>query len=191
MGNQNQLNTLLKTSETKKSHHHHEHFPCLSVACLISHQSARSLWSLWRRIHQSSAQEEHRRACLHQPQVLHTPGCCQAAGLVDTLASEGPFTVFAPTNSAFEKVPADALNALLGDKDALTAVLLRHVVSGSALAAKDIPRGSTAVATAGGEEITVTKDRAVKITSSAGSANVVIFDVRASNGIVHAVDTVF
>merc|ERR1712107_650741 len=77
MGNQNQLNTLLKTSETKKSHHHHEHFPCLSVACLISHQSARSLWSLWRRIHQSSAQEEHRRACLHQPQVLHTPGCCQ------------------------------------------------------------------------------------------------------------------
>jgi len=115
----------------------------------------------------------------------------KAAGLVDTLASEGPFTVFAPTNSAFEKVPADALNALLGDKDALTAVLLRHVVSGSALAAKDIPRGSTAVATAGGEEITVTKDRAVKITSSAGSANVVIFDVRASNGIVHAVDTVF
>ena len=89
------------------------------------------------------------------------------------------------------QVPADALNALLADKDALTAVLLRHVVSGSALAAKDIPRGSTAVATAGGEEITVTKDRAVKITSSAGSANVVIFDVRASNGIVHAVDTVF
>merc|ERR1712211_104030 len=81
----------------------------------------------------------------------------KAAGLVDTLASEGPFTVFAPTNSAFEKVPADALNALLGDKDALTAVLLIHVVSGSALAAKDIPRGSTAVATAGGEEITVTK----------------------------------
>ena len=89
------------------------------------------------------------------------------------------------------QVPADALNALLADKDALTAVLLRHVVSGSALAAKDIPRGSTAVATAGREEITVTKDRAVKITSSAGSANVVIFDVRASNGIVHAVDTVF
>merc|ERR1712227_748764 len=66
----------LKTSETKKSHHH-EHFPCLSVARLISQQSARSLWSLWRRIHQSSAQEEHRRVCLHQPQVLHTPGCSQ------------------------------------------------------------------------------------------------------------------
>merc|ERR1712012_908696 len=103
------------------------------------------------------------------PQLSTLLAAVKAAGLVDTLASEGPLTVFAPTNSAFEKVPADALNALLGDKDALTAVLLRHVVSGSALAAKDIPRGSTAVATAGGEEITVTKDRAVKITSSAGS----------------------
>merc|ERR1712146_711763 len=52
----------------------------------------------------------------------------KAAGLVDTLSGDGPFTVFAPTNDAFAKVPQDALNALLADKDALTAVLLRHVV---------------------------------------------------------------
>merc|ERR1712168_1752378 len=52
----------------------------------------------------------------------------KAAGLVDTLAGEGPFTVFAPPNTAFEKVPADALNGLLADKEALKKVLLRHVV---------------------------------------------------------------
>merc|ERR1712107_359702 len=191
MGNQDQLNTLLKTSETKKSHHHHEHFPCLSVACLISHQSARSLWRYGGGYTRAQPKKNIAELVSTNPKFSTLLAAVKAAGLVDTLASEGPFTVFAPTNSAFEKVPADALNALLGDKDAPTAVLLRHVVSGSALAAKDIPRGSTAVATAGGEEITVTKDRAVKITSSAGSANVVIFDVRASNGIVHAVDTVF
>lgn len=57
----------------------------------------------------------------------------QAAGLVDTLAGEGPFTVFAPTNGAFEKIPQETLQGLLADKDALTAVLLRHVVPGAAL----------------------------------------------------------
>merc|ERR1712168_938654 len=67
----------------------------------------------------------------------------KAAGLVDTLAGEGPFTVFAPTNTAFEKIPADTLNGLLADKDALTAVLLRHVVPGAALAGKDVPPGTT------------------------------------------------
>merc|ERR1712168_1399491 len=82
----------------------------------------------------------------------------KAAGLVDTLAGEGPFTVFAPTNSAFEKVPADALNSLLADKEALTAVLLRHVVPGAALQGKNIPTGDTELETAGGEEITVTRD---------------------------------
>ena len=80
---------------------------------------------------------------------------------------------------------------MLADKEALTAILLRHVVAGSALASKDIPAGSTAVETAGGEEITVTKGKYVSIQSSAGKSNVVIFDVKASNGIVHAVDTVF
>merc|ERR1712106_714858 len=63
----------------------------------------------------------------------------KAAGLVETLSGEGPFTVFAPTNDAFAKIPADALNGLLADKDALTAVLLRHVVPGAALKARDVP----------------------------------------------------
>merc|ERR1712106_813795 len=69
----------------------------------------------------------------------------KAAGLVETLSGEGPFTVFAPTNDAFAKIPTDALNGLLADKDALTAVLLRHVVPGAALKAKDVPHGTTPV----------------------------------------------
>merc|ERR1739838_1206672 len=107
------------------------------------------------------------------------------------LAAEGPFTVFAPTNSAFDKVPADALNALLADKEKLKSVLLRHVVTGSALQGKNIPPGTTNLKTAGGEEIGVTRDKFIQIKSSAGQAYVVLFDVLASNGVVHAVDTVF
>merc|ERR1712153_277228 len=115
----------------------------------------------------------------------------KAADLVETLSGEGPFTVFAPTNSAFEKVPADALSGLLADKEALTAVLLRHVVPGAALQGKNIPPGATKLETAGGEEITVTRDNYIHITSSAGTADVVLFDVIASNGVVHAVNSVF
>merc|ERR1712092_43006 len=125
------------------------------------------------------------------PQLSTLLAAVKAAGLVDTLSGAGPFTVFAPTNDAFAKVPQDALSALLADKDALTAVLLRHVVP-SAIKAKDVPMGSTTLGTAGGEEIVVTNGAGgVSIESSAGSANVIIFDVLASNGVVHAVDTVF
>merc|ERR1711872_329656 len=125
------------------------------------------------------------------PQLSTLLAAVKAAGLVDTLASAGPFTVFAPTNEAFAKVPKDALNSLLADKDALTAVLLRHVVPGAALTAQDVPVGSTDVKTAGGEEITVTRDNYIKVKSSAGGAGVVAFDVLATNGVVHLVDTVF
>merc|ERR1712123_456332 len=89
----------------------------------------------------------------------------KAAGLVETLSGEGPFTVFAPTNDAFAKIPTDAL----------TAVLLRHVVSGAALKAKDVPHGTTPVKTAGGEEIEVTRNRYINIKSSAGEAGVIAF----------------
>merc|ERR1712106_1267097 len=116
-----------------------------------------------------------------------------AAGLVETLSGEGPFTVFAPTNDAFAKIPADALNGLLADKDALTAVLLRHVVPGAAPKARDVPEGTTAVATAGGEEIDVTRvpHTSIGIKSSAGEAGVIGFDIIATNGVVHLVDSVF
>ena len=125
------------------------------------------------------------------PQLSTLLAAVKAAGLVDTLAGDGPFTVFAPTNAAFAKVPKDALNSLLADKEALTAVLLRHVVPSAALTAQDVPVGSTDVKTAGGEEITVTRNKYIKVKSSAGEAGVVAFDVLATNGVVHLVDTVF
>merc|ERR1711997_763700 len=97
----------------------------------------------------------------------------QAAGLVDTLNGKGPFTVFAPTNDAFAKIPADALANLLKPEnvDQLQAVLLRHVLP-TVIKAGDIPAGSTTVKTA-------------------GPANVIATDVITSNGVVHIVDTVF
>merc|ERR1711972_149654 len=125
------------------------------------------------------------------PQLSTLLAAVKAAGLVDTLAGDGPFTVFAPTNAAFAKVPKDALNSLLADKEALTAVLLRHVVPSAALTAQDVPVGSTDLKTAGGEKITVTRDKYIKVKSSAGEAGVVAFDVLATNGVVHLVDTVF
>merc|ERR1712115_502975 len=125
------------------------------------------------------------------PQLSTLLAAVKAAGLVDTLAGEGPFTVFAPTNDAFAKIPEETLNGLLADKDALTAVLLRHVVPGAALKARDVPKGTTTVKTAGGEEIDVTRGRYITVKSSAGEAGVIAFDVLATNGVVHLVNSVF
>merc|ERR1712079_828142 len=110
------------------------------------------------------------------PQLSTLLAAVKAAGLVDTLAGEGPFTVFAPSNKAFAKIPKETLNGLLADKEALTAVLLRHVVPGAALKALEVPEGTTPLTTAGGEEIEVTRDRYISIKSSAGEAGVVAFD---------------
>jgi len=115
----------------------------------------------------------------------------KAAGLVETLSGPGTFTVFAPTNDAFSKVPSDALNGLLADKDALTAVLLRHVLPNK-IVSSAIPKGTTSVKTVGGENIDVIRNNnGVSIRSSAGSAKVILTDVGATNGVIHAVDTVF
>merc|ERR1712088_842827 len=127
-----------------------------------------------------------------EPRFSTLLAAVKAADLVDTLSGEGSFTVFAPTNEAFKKVPEDALAGLLANKEALTAVLLRHVVP-SAIQGKNIPPGTTELDTAGGEKIAVTRDinNLIQIKSDAGSAYVVLFDVIASNGVVHAVDSVF
>merc|ERR1712147_537602 len=125
------------------------------------------------------------------PQLSTLLAAVKAAGLVDTLAGEGPFTVFAPTNDAFAKIPEETLNGLLADKDTLTAVLLRHVVPGAALKAREVPKGTTTLKTAGGEEIDVTRERYITVKSSAGEAGVIAFDVLATNGVVHLVNSVF
>merc|ERR1711997_514351 len=132
-------------------------------------------------------QVAHHSVSHHEPMVE-----VKAADLVETLSGEGPFTVFAPTNAAFEKVPKEALAGLLENKEELTKVLLRHVVP-SAIQGKNIPPGTTNLATAGGEKIDVTRNQnnIIQIKSDAGSAYVILFDVIASNGVIHAVDTVF
>jgi len=117
----------------------------------------------------------------------------KAAGLAETLSGEGDFTVFAPTNDAFAKLPADTIPTLLKpeNKEVLAGILLRHVLP-NRIEAGQIPAGSTNVATVGGEEITVTKgDAGVSIKSSANTANVIATDIQTSNGVVHLVDTVF
>ena len=107
----------------------------------------------------------------------------QAAGLVDTLKSPGPFTVFAPTDAAFAKIPKATLDALLADKAKLTAVLTYHVVPGKVMA-KDVKAGK--VKTVQGGELTITATGGVKV----DGANVVTTDIAASNGVIHVIDTV-
>jgi uncharacterized surface protein with fasciclin (FAS1) repeats len=107
----------------------------------------------------------------------------QAAGLVDTLKGKGPFTVFAPTDEAFAKVPKDQLDALLKDKAALTKVLTYHVVPGKVMA-KDVKPGK--VKTVQGSEFTVSTDKGVMV----DGAKVVKTDIKASNGVIHVLDSV-
>jgi uncharacterized surface protein with fasciclin (FAS1) repeats len=107
----------------------------------------------------------------------------QAAGLVDTLKGPGPFTVFAPSDEAFAKIPKATLDGLLKDKAALTKVLTYHVVPGKVMAA-DVKAGK--VKTVQGSEITLSTMGGVKV----DNANVVKTDVVASNGVIHVIDTV-
>jgi uncharacterized surface protein with fasciclin (FAS1) repeats len=107
----------------------------------------------------------------------------QAAGLVDTLKGKGPFTVFAPTDEAFAKVPKADLDALLKDKAKLTAVLTYHVVAGKVMAA-DVKAGK--VKSVQGSDITVTTAGGVKV----DAANVVKTDIAADNGVIHVIDSV-
>lgn len=108
----------------------------------------------------------------------------QAAGLVDTLKGEGPFTVFAPTDEAFARIPAADLEALLADKEALTRVLTYHVVPGKVMAADVVNLESAA--TVEGSEITISTGEGVKV----DEATVVQTDIEASNGVIHVIDMV-
>lgn len=107
----------------------------------------------------------------------------QAAGLVETLKGKGPFTVFAPTDEAFAKIPKDQLDALLKDKAKLTAVLTYHVVPGTVMA-KDVKAGK--VKTVQGSELTVATAGGVTV----DNAKVVKTDITASNGVIHVIDSV-
>lgn len=109
----------------------------------------------------------------------------QTAGLVDTLKGDGPFTVFAPTDAAFAKLPKGKLGALLKDKAKLSAILTYHVVPGKVMAA-DIVSMHMAK-TVNGESLTI---RANNGTVMIDNARVVQTDIQASNGVIHVIDTV-
>ena len=107
----------------------------------------------------------------------------KAAGLVDTLKGKGPFTVFAPTDEAFAKIPKADLDALLKNKAKLTAVLTYHVVSGKVMA-KDVKAGK--VKTVQGGELTVATAGGVTV----DDAKVIKTDIVADNGVIHVIDSV-
>ncbi len=123
----------------------------------------------------------------------------QAAGLVETLQGDGPFTVFAPTNEAFAKLPAGTVETLLKpeNKDQLVKILTCHVVAANAMAA-DVSKmvmddgGAHTVKTVGGCEFTaMEKDGKIMIKDGQGNvANVTIADVKQKNGVIHVIDTV-
>jgi uncharacterized surface protein with fasciclin (FAS1) repeats len=106
------------------------------------------------------------------------------AGLIETLKGSGPYTVFAPTDAAFAKIPADQLNALLANKEQLVKVLTYHVVPGAVMA-KDVKTG--AVETVEGQALMIDVSSAgVKV----NDANVIKTDIVATNGVIHVIDTV-
>jgi len=109
----------------------------------------------------------------------------KAAGLVETLSGEGPFTVFAPTDEAFAQIPADQLNALLADKEALTAVLTYHVVAGKVMA-EDVVKLSSAT-TVNGQDVDIKVwDGKVMI----DDAQVTTADIDTTNGVIHVINKV-
>jgi uncharacterized surface protein with fasciclin (FAS1) repeats len=117
-------------------------------------------------------------------------GLITEADLVATLSGEGPFTVFAPTDAAFEKVPAEILATVGADADILALVLTYHVVAGEVLSS-DLTDGQV-IETVAGEPLTVNiSGGTVTLTDLAGqTATVTTADVAASNGVIHVIDTV-
>ena len=111
----------------------------------------------------------------------------QAAGLVETLSGSGPFTVFAPTDAAFAKLPAGTVDALLKDKAKLASILTYHVVPGKVMAADVIKMKSGQPATVNGEKVNiVVRDGKVFI----DNAQVVTTDIVTTNGVIHVIDSV-
>jgi len=104
------------------------------------------------------------------------------AELIETLKGKGPFTVFAPTDEAFAKLPPETLKAVLADKAKLTKILMAHVVAGKAVMAADVVKMDGAKVNG----FTISTKGGVKL----GTANVVKTDIVCSNGVIHVIDTV-
>ena len=109
----------------------------------------------------------------------------QAAGLVETLQSDGPFTVFAPTDEAFAKLPEGTVEALIANPDQLRAILLYHVVPGKVMAADVVSLNSATTAQGSDVEIMLADGRVM-----INDANVTATDIETSNGVIHVIDSV-
>ena len=110
-----------------------------------------------------------------------------AAGLVPTLKGAGPFTVFAPTDEAFAKLPAGTVDALLADIPKLTAILTYHVVAGKVMAADVMKMDGKEAATVNGAHIKISTTNGVKLNAT---STVVKTDIECTNGVIHVIDTV-
>ncbi|KXF81696.1 fasciclin domain-containing protein [Enterovibrio coralii] len=140
-----------------------------------------------------SAQAEHHgnkkdivQIAASNPDFSTLVAAVKAAGLVETLQGPGPFTVFAPTNEAFAKLPAGTVEALLQpeNKDKLIAILTYHVVPGKVMAADVV--GLSEAPTVQGSTIAIDTSNGVMV----DNANVVATDIEASNGVIHVIDNV-
>lgn len=121
---------------------------------------------------------------LENPQFATLVTAVKAADLVETLSGPGPFTVFAPTNDAFAKIPAETLQAVLADKAKLTSILTYHVVSGKVMAADVV--SLTEAKTVQGGTLKIDASNGVMI----NDAKVTTADIECSNGVIHVIDTV-
>ena len=110
-----------------------------------------------------------------------------AAKLVDTLKGAGPFTVFAPSDEAFAKLPAGTVESLLSDIPKLTAILTYHVVAGKVMAADVMTMDGQSTATLNGATVSISTKDGVKLN---GTSTVVATDIQCNNGVIHVIDTV-
>jgi uncharacterized surface protein with fasciclin (FAS1) repeats len=110
-----------------------------------------------------------------------------AANLVDTLKGAGPFTVFAPTDEAFAKLPAGTVESLLNDIPKLTAILTYHVIAGQVMAADVLTMDGQAAATVNGATLAISTKDGVKLNDT---TNVVTTDIACTNGVIHVIDSV-
>ncbi len=108
----------------------------------------------------------------------------KAAGLVDTLKGPGPFTVFAPTDEAFAKLPEGTLEGLLKDKEKLAAILTYHVVPGKMMASDVV--GKSSLKTVQGQSLTISTQDGPRV----DNAGIIKTDIETSNGVIHVIDTV-
>ena len=110
-----------------------------------------------------------------------------AAGLVPTLKGAGPFTVFAPTDEAFAKLPAGTVEALLADLPKLTVILTYHVVAGKVMAADVMTMDGKSAATVNGAMVSISTNDGVHLN---GLSKVVTTDIECTNGVIHVIDSV-